>query len=516
MKQTLVVVALALAPVVGAQDYDLVLNHGRVIDPETGLDAVRHVGIRNGRIEAVSERPLQGARTLDVAGHIVAPGFVDLHGHGQSILAGRVQALDGVTTSLELEGGVLPVAAFYEKRAREGRPIHYGTAAGWAHARIAAFTGDEPRPDLDWFFGHFGDRGWQETLADGERLERILKQVSQGLDEGGLGVGVLLGYAPKSGRKEYHAVNALAAARGVPTFTHARYLSVTEPTSSFEGYQEMVAVAAATGARMHVCHLNSISVTDVDAIADMIAKAQAAGVRLSVEAYPYGAGATGIGAAMFRGDGWRERMGGIDYSAFTLDGRPLDRQRFDELQANAPGTGIVVHFLDVEHREDHRRFLDRSVLFPGGAIASDGGDWEVDGKPVADDAWPLPAAAQSHPRSAGTFARFLRVYARERQALSWLEAIAKASLYPARVLEESVPQMRKKGRLQAGMDADIVVFDPATVTDRATFARPAQTSVGFRYVLVSGQVLVDAGVLLTDRLPGQPIRRTPGSSPGGH
>lgn len=509
MNPTLVLlVALATALHAGAQEYDIALNNGRVIDPESGLDAVRHVGIRAGRIEAVSATPLQGARTLDVTGRIVAPGFVDLHGHGQSILAGRVQALDGVTTSLELEAGVLPVAAFYAEREREGRPIHYGTAAGWAHARIAAITGEDPVPDLDWFFGHFDDRRWQDTRADDERLARILGHVSRGLDEGGLGVGLLLGYAPRTGRKEYHAVNALAAARGVPTFTHARFLSVIEPDSSFEGFQEMVAVAAATGARMHVCHLNSVSVTDVDAIADMITKAQATGVRLTVEAYPYGAGATGIGAAMFRGENWRERMGGIDYSAFTLDGQPLDERRFDELQAKAPGTGIVVHFLDVANREDHRRFLDRSVLFPGGAIASDGGTWRVGGQPVADDTWPLPETAQSHPRSAGTFARFLRVYARERRALTWSEAIAKASLYPARVLEEAVPQMRLKGRIQPGMDADVVVFDPETVSDRSSFARPAQTSIGFQYVFVSGQVLVDGGVLLTDRLPGQPIRGT--------
>jgi N-acyl-D-glutamate deacylase len=507
MKLTLVVlVALVFAPVTWAQDYDIALNNGRVLDPETGLDAIRHVGIRNGRIEAVSETPLSGTQTLDVAGRIVAPGFVDLHGHGQSMLAGRVQALDGVTTSLELEGGVLPVAAFYAEREREGRPINYGTAAGWAHARIAAMTRDEPAPSLDWFFSHFTNRHWQDTLADDRQLADILRRVSQGLDEGGLGIGFLLGYAPKAGRKEYHAVNALAAARGVPTFTHARFLSGIEPDSSFEGFQEMVAVAAATRARMHVCHLNSISMTDVDAIADMIAKAQSTGVTLTVEAYPYGAGATGIGAAMFRGDNWRARMGGIEYSAFTLNGQPLDRQRFDDLQAKAPGTGIIVHFLDVEHRPDHQRFLDRSVLFPGGVIASDGGNWSVDGKRVADHTWPLPDAAQSHPRSAGTFARFLRVYARERKAISWLEAIAKASLYPARVLEDAVPQMRAKGRIQPGMDADLVVFDPESVSDRASFERPAQTSVGFQYVLVNGQVLVDDGALRTDRLPGKAIR----------
>jgi N-acyl-D-glutamate deacylase len=505
---------LALASSAWAQDYDLALNNGRVIDPESGLDAIRHLGLRGGRIAAVSETPLAGKRTLDVSGLIVAPGFIDLHGHGQTILAGRVQALDGVTTSLELEAGVLPVAGFYARREREGSPINYGTAAGWAHARIATITGTQAEPDTDWFFSHMKDRNWQETLADPTQLTEILRQISQGLDEGGLGIGVLVGYAPQSGRKEYYAVNELAAARKVPTFTHARFLSSIEPDSSFEGFQEMIAVAAATGAHMHVCHLNSMSMTDVDAIADMIAKAQSRGVKLSVEAYPYGAGATGIGAAMFRAENWRARMGGIEYSAFTLNGKPLDQTRFDELQADAPGTGIVVHFLDLEHREDHRRFLDRSILFPGAAIASDGGNWDLDDKPLPDDTWPLPEGAQSHPRSAGTFARFMRIYARERAALGWPEAIAKASLYPARILEDAVPQMRSKGRIQTGMDADIVVFDPDTVSDRSNYERPAQVSVGFQYVLVNGVVLVENGELQLDQFPGKPIRGTVASGNG--
>ncbi|HCY56661.1 MAG TPA: D-glutamate deacylase, partial [Oceanicaulis sp.] len=149
------------------------------------------------------------------------------------------------------------------------------------------------------------------------------------------------------------------------------------PQSSYEGFQEMVAVAASTGAHMHISHLNSISLSDIDRIAEMIEGAQANGVNITVEAYPYGAGATGIGAAMFRGENWRERMGGIEYSDFTVQGVPLDEERFNELQENAPGTGIVVHFLNPDERPEHQAYLDRSILFPGGAIASDGGPWAV-------------------------------------------------------------------------------------------------------------------------------------------
>ncbi|NHK26448.1 amidohydrolase family protein [Parvularcula flava] len=491
-----------------AQPYDIVLTGGRVIDPETGLDAVRNVAINGDRIAVISEEALDGETVLDVSGSIVAPGFIDLHAHGQNIPAARMKALDGVTTALELESGVLPVAQFYDDIAAEGRPINYGAAAGWAHARIAVLEDVDPAANVEWFLEQFSLPDWQKTIADEDMTAAILTRLEEGLDEGAIGIGVLLGYAPETGHKEYYAVNQLAADKGVPTFTHARYLNMLEPHSSFEGFQEMIAVAASTGAQMHISHLNSLSVTDIELIADMVAEAQSTGVDLSVEAYPYGAGATGVGAAMFRGEGWKERIGGVDYSNFTLAGKPLDKETFDRLQAEAPGTEIIIHFLDPANDAQHQAFLDRSILFPGGVIASDGGDWAVDGELILDDTWPLPEGAKGHPRSAGTYGRFLRQYVRERSMLTWPEAIAKASYYPAEILGKSVPQMRERGRVQEGAIADIIVIDPEAVSDRATFETPGLSSVGFDYVIVSGEIVVRDGELDVDAMPGQPIRGT--------
>lgn len=248
-----------------------------------------------------------------------------------------------------------------------------------------------------------------------------------------------------------------------------------------------------------------MSLRDIELIAPMIKTAQAQGLKVTTEAYPYGAGSTGIGAAMFRGDRWRERVGGVDASNFDVGGKRLTEEELKYYQTEKPETQTVIHFLELDDPKD-REYLDMSVLFPGGVIASDGGNWLVDGKMVEQHTWPVPENAWSHPRSAGTFSRFLGTYVRERQEVSVLEAIYKLSYGPAKILEDAVPSMKQKGRIQKGADADIVVFDLATVADKATYAMPAQPSVGFDYVIVNGTVLVDDGEMQTDVLPGKPVR----------
>ena len=501
--------AASLAWAQDADPYDIVILEGRVIDPETGLDAVRNVAIRDDEIALITEDPIEGELTINARGLVVAPGFIDLHAHGQTLLAGRVQAMDGVTTALELEAGVYPVAEYYADAAEEGRAINYGASVDWMRARYVELLGYEPlsfREEIEHNHTNTGP-DWRHMPASPQQTDEILTRVREGLDEGALGVGVLLGYVPGSGRQEYYALHEVAASYDVPTFTHARYLSNVEPDSSLEGFQEMIAVSAATGADLHISHLNSISLRDINFIRPMIEDAQAHGVNITVEAYPYGAGSTAIGTALFEGPDWQARFGGIEKSDFTLAGVPLSDAEFDRLQAEAPETTIVVHFLDVENDPADRAILSQSILFPGGAIASDGGTWRVNGEELPGDTWPLPTDADSHPRSAGTFSRFLRQYVVESEAINLSDALAKTSLIPAQILEDAVPQMRRKGRLQEGMDADIVIFDPASVSDRATYEAPAQTSTGYAYVIVGGTPLVRNGELDTSVLPGQPVRR---------
>jgi N-acyl-D-glutamate deacylase len=240
----------------------------------------------------------------------------------------------------------------------------------------------------------------------------------------------------------------------------------------------------------------------------LIADAQKRGIHITTEAYPYGTGWTGVNAAFLNRPDWRQRTG-MDYSdlVYLKTGERLTRERMEELKKSDPGGSILLRFLDPDGKPRDQALLDQSVLFPGGAIASDGGDWEREGNVLTGDLWPLPADATSHPRSAGTFCRVMGRYVRERKALTLNDAIRRCTLIPAQILESFVPQMKHKGRLKAGADADIVVFDPEIVVDRATYERPAQTSAGVRHVLVNGIPVVRDGELIRAALPGLPIRR---------
>ncbi len=484
------------------------ISGGLVIDPETGFEARRNVGITRGQIAAISEAALTGATTLRADGAIVAPGFIDLHAHGQQLPAAWVQAFDGVTTALELESGILPIGRFYDLIAREGRPINYGASAAWTYARIAEKEGIEPDGTIVWFQSAFERRNWQNTLASAAELERILDRVKSGLKEGGLGIGINAGYAPGYGRKEYHALAELAASEGVPTFTHVRYLGVIEPRSSFEALGELVSLAATTGCHMHVCHLNSIAARDAVACSKLLRDAIGRGLPITVEAYPYGASSTTVGAEMFRSDDWLQRFGAPSASEMELNGVPLTQAKIDELQRSAPGTPVVMHFMRPDTVPEDQELLDLSVLFPGAAIASDAMPWSRGASLVEGDAWPLPKDAFAHPRSTGCYARFLSRYVRDRKALPLREALAKCSLIPAQILERSVPQMQNKGRLRVGADADIVVFDLATITDQATFMEPTRLSEGFRHVVVNGTPIIRNEKRIADARPGKAIRRT--------
>jgi N-acyl-D-aspartate/D-glutamate deacylase len=210
----------------------------------------------------------------------------------------------------------------------------------------------------------------------------------------------------------------------------------------------------------------------------MVEGARARGLDVTTEAYPYIAGMTAVNSALFN-PGWREKLG-IDYADLVLPdtGEHLTKQRFDELH-NSSTTHWVLIFANTQ------QVVDKVIPHPLVMIASDG--------------------AEGHPRNAGTYSRVLAQYVREKGTVTLMDAIRKMSLMPAQMLERSTPAARQKGRLQEGADADIVVFDANAITDRSTFEKPMEPSVGVRYLIVAGTLLVDEGKLAPDVYPGRAL-----------
>ena len=486
-------------------DWDLVVRGGRVIDPESGLDAAADVAILGGLVAEVGTGLSPGRAELDAAGLVVTAGFIDLHSHVNGIAGLRLQALDGVTTALELEAGVSPVDAAYGSAAAEGRPVNYGFAASWALARMEAVAGIALDGRLGTFLDNIANPAWGRAAGPME-INAMLARLSADLADGALGIGVLAGYAPAADPAEYLQVAALAAEAGVPTYTHSRDLIEMAPDTLIDGAEEIVRAAAETGAHMHYCHVNSTSQRHVDRVLDLVGRAQTAGSRVSTEAYPYGSGMTGIGAAFLAPERLGER--GLSPSSLTYaptGERVASEERLRELRRTDPGALAIIRLLDEDDPGD-RAFLMRSLLFPGSVVASDAMPLTWTGPEPDPLVWPVPDTAITHPRTAGTFCRALRLLTRDGGTLGLAEALGKCSLLPARLLQDHVPAMRGKGRLRPGSDADVVVLDPATVSDRASYASSTRPSAGIRHVLVNGTPVVRDGEIVPGALPGRPVR----------
>jgi dihydroorotase len=459
---------LAIASLVAARldaqtTYDIVLHGGRVLDPESGLDAVRDVGISGRRIAAVSATPLHGRVDVDVTGLVVAPGFIDLHSHGQTPEAYRFKAMDGVTTALELEAGASPIDAWYAARAGKSL-INFGASSGHIPARMAVMHDTGTLLPRDASVSRAATPDEQRATEDAIRT---------GLQQGGLGVGLGIAYFPLTTPAEILKVFYLAASFKRPVFVHMRAGDIVAEL------QEVIADSAASGAPVHVVHLNSMALDRTPEALRIVDGARARGLDVTTEAYPYTASMTDIASAIY--DGWDSKP---DSEFQTLlwppTGERLTRESF--LRYRKQG-GMVVHFGNTEE------MVRLVVAHPAVMIASDG----------------IINNGQGHPRSAGTYARVLGKYVREEHALSLMDAIRKSSLMPAQRLEAISPQMGHKGRIKVGADADIAVFDPSRVIDKATFEKPAQYSDGFRDVLVGGVFVVRDGQVQESATPGEGI-----------
>jgi len=454
-----------------AETYDIVIVNGRVIDPESNLDGVRNLGISGGTIRAITETQLTGRMVIDARGLTVSPGFIDLHQHGQNDENYRFKAMDGVTTALELEVGTGDVDRWYTERNGKAL-INYGVSVGHLAARMAAMH-DPPE------FLPTGEAA-RRAATDSEIAE-MKSSIERGLRRGAVGVGFGIQYVPQASHWEILEMFRVAARFNASCHVHLRNAGIKEPASSVQALEEVIAAATVTGAPLHVVHVQSTGGKATPQLLKMIAEARGRGLDITTECYPYIAGMTDIKSAIFN-EGWQDVFG-INYSdlQWAATSERLTKESFERYRKVG---GMVAVFSMTEE------IVEAALKDPLTMIASDG---------ILDQ-------GKGHPRTAGTYARVLGRYVRERQILTLTDAIRKMTLAPAMRLERRVPSMKNKGRIRIGADADLVVFAPAKIIDRSSYEIPAKYSEGMRYVLVNGVVIVKAGELQEGVTPGQPVR----------
>jgi N-acyl-D-aspartate/D-glutamate deacylase len=442
--------------------YDLVIAGGRVVDPASGLDGVRSIGITGGRIAEVSTAALRGRDTVDARGLVVAPGFIDVHAHGQTAETYRFQSLDGVTTSLELELGTASVARWYDER-KAGQRINYGVSVG--HIKVRMDVLHDPGEIMPIAAGAY-------EAASAAQIEDVVRVLERGLQEGAVSVGAGFPYTPGATREELLAVFRVAARARTPVHVHIR--------PSVDGLKEALGLAAEAGAPLHVVHINSAGLDKTPELLRLIAEARQRGQDVTTEAYPYDAGMTQIESATVQ-DVYAHAPDRLRELEWPLTGERLNAENFARYTKR--GGPVVVH-------GNTEEMVTLAIASPLTMIGS--------------DAYWLNGTG--HPRTTGTYSRVLGRYVREKHALTLIEAIRKMTLMPAERLDARVPSMKRKGRLSPGADADVTIFDPARVVDRSTYRQPSLPPAGIEYVLVNGVMVVSRGRAVDGVLPGVAIR----------
>ncbi len=478
LRNTAVVAALVIsflggAPSLRSQDsYDIVILHGRVMDPDSGLDGVRNVGIRGSTIEAITAEMIRGKNTIDAKGLVVAPGFIDLHEHGQEPANYRFQAHDGVTTSLELEHGTDDVSRWYAERENKAL-INYGVSIGHIPVRMKVMKDPGKITPT-------GDAAYRQATP--EELAQIEQLMETGLKQGALGVGLGINYTAGASHSEVLHMFGIAAKYHALLQVHLRFAGTKEPDTGLAALEEVLAAAAATGAPLNVAHVTSMGLSRTPELIAMVESAHKRGLDVSTECYPYIAANTSLENAIFD-PGWQDRLG-ITYQdlQWVKTGERLTAETFDKYRKE--GGQVVIYMIPDSA-------VRAAVANPMVMIASDG---------------PRFTGAKVHPRGQGTFARVLGHYVRDEHALDLMTALRKMTIMPARRLQTRAPVFKHKGRIHSGADADITIFDPLRIVDRATCEDPLRYSDGIQFVLVNGVPVIHNGNFAPNVLPGRPMR----------
>lgn len=486
----LVVILTSISSSTYSQDqsmnFDLVILNGRVMDPETGFDQVANVGINNGFITRITNENIKGTRTIDATGHVVAPGFIDFHVHGQDPYGFRLLARDGVTTPLELEMGAYPIDEFY--KLWEGKALlNYGAAVSHAWARLQVLDNLDAGGNVIYQGAveeAFKDgQNWKTKIYDPKDVPLVVNAVENGLDQGGLGVAFPLGYYTIVGSPEVMAVGQMAKKHNTFITSHVRYLAQIPP-SGYLGIEEVLTVSEQNDLPLYLFHVPSNCLGLTDVCFDMIDEARARGQKVIGEFYPYKYAGTYVDADYLK-PGYKERLG-VDVSDIivTSTGKPLTDEMFDSLRTANPRLDLLMYTMKDE-------YIMEAFTNPNAVVGSDAMPYVFEDGMTGD--WDKPfGLGNGHARGAGAHAKILRMV-RETQAITLMEAIWKMTYGPASFVEDYVPQFKQRGRVQEGAVADITIFDPETVTDNSTpeIGKNSLPSTGIPYVIVNGTIVVD-------------------------
>ncbi len=488
--------------------HDIAIIGGRVIDPETGLDAVRNVGISGEKISTVTEGEITGATTIDAAGLVVCPGFIDMHHHNAGVPFGEKLALrDGVTTPLELEAGVYPVEGWYE--ALEGKcRTNYGASVGSIPIREHLFNPNyKTRFAGDFVYdmlagGANTTMKWSTERISGDQLNQFEANLKSGLDAGAIGIGHAVGYMVAGcTQAESLVCQKIAGEYGQAVYLHGRFSSQMPPASGILGFFEMMGPQEIHGGGLVLQHMTAQTLADTTTALQLVDNAQKAGIHVLAEIYPYNFGGSIVGADYLHPDNYQGNMG-RDYKDIieTATMKPLTKERYEDLLKTAPGTSIMFY----NATEDA---VVEALANPNTVLGSDAFPYTVRETGEAALDWDVPFdAVNGHPRGAGSHARLLRWVRDKTIDIPLSLAISKMSFMIANFLEQNgVPQMADKGRIQVGKDADINVFNPKTVKDNSTMKDGGLPSTGIIHVLVNGTPVVRDSENIDNVFPGKPV-----------
>lgn len=458
--------------------YELVINHGHLIDPASGVSSRLHLGVRQGKVATVSAEPLRGEQEIDATGLYITPGFIDLHVHEDiydpkadhfALCASEALLSMGVTTAVGgncgIGSGMIdgdPVAVL-DAVDRIGYPVNLALHA--------------PHECLRKSFGDF-DRNLPVPAANVEQMKARLADQLQG---GCIGLSLGLEYIPGVDSFEVTELMQVVADRGRLVAAHIR----SDADQAIPAVQEMLDYSRLTGARLQISHLSSMaSFGQMEEALSLIDEARLNGLDVGFDSYPYYAFCTGLGTAVFD-DGFLRRFGLGDEGYQRLQmtygelagQRFLSEQQFVEQRRKYPEALIIAYLLQDQE-------VDRSILHPSGIVGSDG----------------IYVAGKGHPRGSGTFPRLIREYVLERKLLSLEEAVAKATKLPAERLG-----LNHKGTLRPGADADITIIDLNKLRDCASYTDPLLPPEGIVHVLLGGKSALHHGRIVNASL-GRSVR----------